>query len=393
MLVGKAEGGISLKVDGRIKAIDQYLLTEGEKSYDPYDGLLSPLARPLMANRLLSRLWLQAVRHFPVNLRPVLGIPKMLHTKLLSDLASAYCLLFHTTGDENWSAAADRNLGLLVQQATTTPGGLGWGLNFPYVTRFVSADSTEPNIFQTINAVQAFLDGVKYLGRTEFIEYARKGFGFLNRDLGYMESSAGICWNYWKGMQTPIYNVNGLMAGLTAQLWQITGDDSYRNLSVRTLNFLFSGQRRDGSWPYAAGESATFTDGFHTGYIIEGLSRAGMTGAVKLGTEYDKAVHYYLDNFFSEEGLPKYYPDSVYPLDGQNVAQAWQTLSFLVTAGRVEKEFLIRCFESSDKWLWDRSGYYHYRRTKLWHSKVPMHRWVTGPMLSALVRIRAAIGS
>jgi hypothetical protein len=382
--------GLSQIIDDRINAIDRHLSNNGIESYDPYDGLLSPLARLLSASQLLSRVWLQANRYSPINIRPALGIPKMLHTKLVSDLASGYSLLSHLTGDKKWSEAADRYFRLLIQRATVTPGGLGWGLNFPYVTRFVSADSTEPNIFQTINAVQAFLDGVKYLGRSEFLEYADKGFGFLRQDLGYMESSGVICWNYWKGMQTPIYNVNGLMTGLTAQLWQATGDEGHRILSVRTMGFLLSGQRPDGSWPYAAGGKAAFTDGFHTGYIIEGLSRAGAAGAVKLGIEYDGAVRYYLNNFFSGEGLPKYYPDSVYPLDGQNVAQAWQTLSFLVTDGRADKDLLVRCFEASDKRLWDRKGYYYHRRTRLGCSKTPMHRWVTGPMFLALVRIKAA---
>jgi hypothetical protein len=385
--------GLSQIIDDRIKSIDRYLSVNGVKSYDPYDGLTSPVAALFLRNRLLSRVWLQAVKYFPVNIRPMLGIPKMLHTKLVSDLASGYSLLFHVTGDKKWAEAADRYFGLLAQRATATPGGLGWGLDFPYVTRFVSAAGAEPNIFQTINAVQAFLDGCRYRGNPEHMEYAGKGFGFLFHDLGYKKVSGGICWNYWRGMSTPIYNVNGLMAGLTAQLWQGTGDDRYRDLSARTMDFLFSGQRQDGSWPYASGGKAAFTDGFHTGYILEGLSKAGAAGAVKFPPQFDLAVSFYLGKFFTAEGLPKYYPNSVYPLDGQNVAQAWQTLVYLHQAGAADKSLLTRCVEASDKILWDQRGFYYYRRSRHWCHKTPMHRWVTGPMFLALARLKTVLSN
>ena len=387
----KLERSFGKIVDDRINSLSGYLSDNGLKSYDPYDGLSSPLARGLVKGQLASRVWLQAIRYFPINLRPVLGIHKIIHAKLLSDLASGQSLLFRHTGNDKWSQVAEQTLKQLYQLAVATPNGLGWGLNFPYATRFVSAGASDPNIFQTINAIQAFIDGAVCLDRLEHLDKAYQGFGFLLQDLGYVEQTTGISWKYWNGMETPIYNVNGLMAGLTARLWKVTGDEAYRVLSTRTMEFLFTGQRNDGSWPYAADARANFTDGFHTGYIIEGLSQAVEYGAMEVNENFKRGIEYYIKNFFSPEHLPKYYPDCIYPIDAQNAAQAIQTLVGLsrlklVPVGKAEE-----CFLAVDDALWSGKDYYHFWKTRFWKYRTPMHRWATGPMFLALARLKTAL--
>ena len=93
---------ISQKIEDRLKALDRYILINGVSSYDPYDGLCSPLAGFAVKFQLLLRIWQQAVRYFPLNIRPLLGINKMAHTKTVSDLASSYALLYnHQVGEDN----------------------------------------------------------------------------------------------------------------------------------------------------------------------------------------------------------------------------------------------------------------------------------------------------
>jgi hypothetical protein len=46
-------------------------------------------------------------------------------------------------------------------------------------------------------------------------------------------------------------------------------------------------------------------------------------------TFFDKGVKYFLENFFTEDFLPKYYNNSLFPIDGQNFAQALQTLYYI----------------------------------------------------------------
>src|SRR5882672_2820762 len=61
------------------------------RGYDPYDALLSPLARwPLLGNSRLFRLALtQAVKRLPINLRPLLGIKGGINPKALALFLSA----------------------------------------------------------------------------------------------------------------------------------------------------------------------------------------------------------------------------------------------------------------------------------------------------------------
>src|SRR2546428_5958651 len=63
----------------------------GWRGFDPYDGLLSPIARlPVVGRSRSFRLALtQVVKRSPVNLRPVLGIKEGLNHKALALLLSA----------------------------------------------------------------------------------------------------------------------------------------------------------------------------------------------------------------------------------------------------------------------------------------------------------------
>ncbi|MDQ7799463.1 MAG: hypothetical protein RDU76_11085 [Candidatus Edwardsbacteria bacterium] len=373
----------------RMAAIDHYVLTQGINSYDPYDGLSSPLAKyVLFNNQLLFRIWQQAVRLFPFNLRPILGIKKIAHTKAISDLASGFALLYLQGNNAEDRKKLLQYLGLLERLKLITPNGYGWGLRFPFATRFITADSGQPNIFQTINAVHSFLDGCQALEERELLETALKGFSYLENDLGYIEEKDAIRWRYWQGMETPILNVNGLMIGLTARLWKITGRKKYLQYCQKLYRFISRHQNGDGSWYYAANEKGRFIDGFHTGYILEGLCRAIESGTVEKDETLDKGVRFYLSNFFTADHLPKYYPDSVYPIDAQNAAQAIQTMVYLSRIKMVEPEAIQKCFASVDKALWNSQGYFNYWKTRQWTYKTPMHRWATGPMFLALVYLK-----
>src|SRR5439155_19568199 len=62
--------------------------------YDPYDALRSPFAPALtLGTRLGRRVLTQAVKLSPLNLRPVLRIPRARNEKAIALVASAYSLL------------------------------------------------------------------------------------------------------------------------------------------------------------------------------------------------------------------------------------------------------------------------------------------------------------
>ena len=376
---------IDLLIRNRIASIDEYLSHTSYQSYDPYDGLASPLAKLLLSqSQLFSRIWQQAIRLFPINIRPLIGIRKMSHTKAISDFASAYCILFSSAQNESYELKARQLLRYLETVSSPTPNGLGWGLRFPFATRFVKADENQVNIFQTINAIHSFLDGFETFKDPVYLEVAIRGFKFLEYDLGYVESNETIYWKYWTGLEVEIFNVSGLMIGLCGRMRSATNENKYLTFAQKLFCYIKQAQNSDGSWYYSADPKGWFIDGFHTGYILEGICRGIMERVIDKDAALEKGVEYYLKHFFTKDGTPRYFHNATYPIDGQNAAQALQTLHFILNVNFAVHELVGKSLKRIDELLWSQRGYYYYKRSKLMVYKTPMHRWVTGPMLLSL---------
>ena len=95
----------------RINQIEDYVEKNGIESFDPYDGIFSKVPNALFGKwKLGLRLWQQAVRLSPFEIRPMIGVPKFDHTKTISDFASAYALLFKITQDDKYYSLAHQML-------------------------------------------------------------------------------------------------------------------------------------------------------------------------------------------------------------------------------------------------------------------------------------------
>jgi hypothetical protein len=87
------------KVYKSLMSLDAWTEKAEWKGYDTFDGLSSPLSPLLTLNHpFLKQCWQQAVRRFPINLRPVLGIKTAMSTKGMGFYAAGYLRLYHTHG-------------------------------------------------------------------------------------------------------------------------------------------------------------------------------------------------------------------------------------------------------------------------------------------------------
>jgi hypothetical protein len=372
----------------RISRIDESLKNDDLRSYDPYDGLFSPIA-PLLTfnNQFLSRVVQQVVFRSPVNLRPILGVKKLLHTKAISDFVSGYAILYAASKDKEHKRQCLRWLTELENIAVKTANGQAWGLRFPFATRFVQADAKTPNIFQTINAINAYLDVHEFVDNEASLDPVFAALNYIKTVFGYVENDEYVFWKYWSNLDQEIFNVSGLMVGVLSRLYTITRDESHCKLAVKTYNYLINRQNADGSWYYAHGERAKFIDGFHTGYILEGMMRSVIAEIITVDESFEKGVAFFLNNFFTEDKTPKYFHNKMDAHDIQNGAQAIQTLTFLSKLNYVSLQFVIDVFERVDKIFWNDKGYYDCRKNAGILYSIPMHRWATGPMFVALANL------
>ena len=369
----------------RLEQIEAYIARYGYLSYDPYDGLISPIPNRFFgSSQILLRIWQQAIRLSPIELRSLVGVHKIDHTKTISDFASTYALQYIMSGHEEWMKKSHHMLDWLLRISTTTNSGYGWGLRFPIATRYVIADETTLNSYQSVNAVNALLDGYEYTEGKRYLHEAYQGVMFLEKCMGYDDLGDRIIWTYWKSMKSEIHNINGLMLGMLSRMYLFTGENRFKELVFKLYRSICKGQNPDGSWYYSQDNRGQWVDGFHIGFILEGISRAILAGVLDLDRYFTKAVAFFKNHLFTEAGLPMYYQDSLYPIDVQNSAQAVQTHAFLMRLGLSSASELLAVVHEVDRSLWNPKGYYNHMKTKWWTYKTPMHRWGTGPMALAL---------
>jgi hypothetical protein len=378
-------------VEKRIAQLESHFEKTELRSFDPYDGLNTPLRKLFFKIRILERLWLQFIRLIPFNIRGIVGIKKMIHLKTVSDLLSASSILYGKTNDQKYLLKAEKYFMILGNMDLKQCNGSGWGLRFYFTTRFIQANESSANLFNTINVLNSLLDYYtinKKLDNEESCIKIKKlidvTINFIEKELGYTETESTLIWNYWEGLKTPVYNVNALMVGFLSRYKKMFNDNKYDGHIQKTLEFLKQGQNAEGSWNYSAGSEANFIDGFHTGYILEGLSIAKLNGVLFDEAFFEKGVKYFLENFFTKDYLPKYYNKSLYPIDGQNFAQAIQTLYYLYKVNDTKDKIIDNVLEQTDKILWNEKGYYNYMKTKYFSYTTAMDRWVNAPMYLAL---------
>ena len=92
---------------------------------------------------------------------------------------------------------------------------------------------------------------------------------------------------------------------------------------------------------------------------------------------------YYIDTFFTEEGIPKYYNNAVYPIDVHAPAQMVITLAKLGKF-REHKDLLDKVLHWTVRNMQSEKGYFFYQKKKHFSSKIPYIRWAQGWMFHAL---------
>jgi len=98
-----------------------------------------------------------------------------------------------------------------------------------------------------------------------------------------------------------------------------TGETDFCDLAVRACAVCCEKTAQDGAWVYGAAANQAWVDNFHTGYVLQSLSRvmnscAG-AGSLEFGDALERGYKFWRARFFLADGWPKYYDDALYPAD------------------------------------------------------------------------------
>ncbi len=370
-----------------LKSID-FIEKNKYKSFDVFDALTNPFLNKITSiNSLFRRITIQLNAKSFINFR-FLGMKPMVHTKTLSDMLQIYSLLYQETGNTEYLVKAEQMYKSLIDIKLNTNNGIAWGLNFPYTSRFISADVKMPNLYNTTNSALALLDYYTVAPSKEIENTILQAISFIIKDLQYVEIDNHTGWiRYYPNQKIPTFNVNALAAYFFVKANTVLNQNCVDNKMIgKILSLLTKYQNKDGSWGYALSENGKWVDGFHTGYILESLSYIhSKNQEFNLLETIRKGFNFYINKLFTKDYVPKYYPHKRFPIESQNCAQAIQTIALLRPTIDIQKDVLINVIDQTLKNLYNKEGYFYYKKEKFLLHKNIYFRWSQTPMILALV--------
>lgn len=371
-------------IESVLEKLEFYLLDEKYKGYDPYDVLNSPLFNlPILRTNKLIRFGSQQVfRRIPFNLRPLLGIKKGVNpvTLGLSIQAFTYLSQVYAEKKEFYQEQIDYCLTKLVELKSKGYSGTCWGYNFDWEARYTKINKYVPTVVATGIITNGLYENYRLLRNEKSKEMLLSASKFVLNDLNKYESDEGSCYSYSPVDNQRVFNASLKGARLLAQVYSITKDESLKIEIINNVNYVVSKQRENGSWAYSAGDARTWSDNYHTGYVLDCLEEINKHIKVEnINHTLEKGLTFYKDNFFLKDGTPKYYNNKTYPIDSTSGAQSILTLTRFGELKKAKK--IIEWMLTN---MYDNSGYFYYQKMKFYKHKTSYPRWSTSWMFAAL---------
>lgn len=366
--------------------LKNYCEKEGFKGWDPYDGLNSKIFKNSFLNHWEpARLaWIQLFKKNPANLRALVAVPKEYNPKALGLFLTGYCNLYKI--GEKHPGQILLFINHLEKLRSDSWSGSCWGYNFDWQARAFYHPKYTPTIVATSFISSALLDAYEITGEARCFEMAKSSCDFILKDLNRHYDEAGnFCFSYSPVDKAQVFNASLLGARLLARIYSITKDKILAEEAGKAVRYCIKQQNQDGSWVYGKLPHHQWIDSFHTGYNLECLSDyINFTGDESIKIQLNAGMKFYLENFFTRDGIPKYYNNSFYPVDIHAPAQLIATLfrlDLLEQNRELAEKVLVWTIHAMQN---KKRGYFYYQKTPLFINKIPYMRWAQAWMFYAL---------
>ncbi len=366
--------------------------------YDPFDGLNSLLFQltPLKYFSKARLAWLQMVKRSPIDLRPLLRVGKGVNPKGLALFALSEISRFRSTSNARHSVNARLLIDRLLKTAIIgqiNDGGVtvAFGYNFDWQSRVFFAPLGTPAIVPTAFASQALIEAYQIFNDEKYLAIADETCGFILTGLNRpVEAEDEVCFSYTPVDNSIIFNASLLAGESLARVGALTENAEYIDFAAKTVSFVIRRQRSDGAWVYGTNEVQAWVDNFHTAYVLQSLYRiSALIPALRAETDdvMRKGLAYWLDNFFLDDGTPKYYDKAIYPIDIHSAAVAIAALCELRELDKRMHSMAMKTAQWTVENMLDREGHFYYQKRKNRVVKTPFMRWGQAWMAYALARL------
>lgn len=359
------------------KKLKEYCEKENFKGWDPYDGLNSKIFNALYLNKVqFFRLaWIQLFKRNPINLRNLFLINKEYNPKGLGLFLTGYCNLYKIEPKKEYLNHIIFLADKLIELQSKGYSGSCWGYNFDWQSRAFFLPKTTPTVVATSFISSALLDAYDITKEEKYLNTAISSTNFIIKDLNRTPKKEGFIFSYSPYDNTRVYNASLLGSKLLARVYNYTKDVSLLKIAKDSITACANTQREDGAWIYGELKIQDWVDSFHTGYNLECIyDYQKYTGDNSFDSVIEKGLKYYLENFFLEDGTPKYYDNKTYPIDVHAPAQFIATL-YKLNQLKNNKELVDKVLNWTISNMQDEKGYFYYQLKPSKSSKIPYMRW------------------
>jgi len=360
--------------------------------YDLYDTLLSPLPfhwlgkwGPVLATQFQKR--------NPINIRPLLGIPRQRNPKGIGLFLHAYSLMAQVEKNSGYTETAEKLFHWLVENRSAGYSGSCWGYNFPWAGPEKSLKPYTPSSVATGFVIRGIHEYYRLTGDQAARDIILDSTNFALNDLPLTEDATGICISYTPVMKDVCYNASLLGAEILARAFSMGGNEKFREMACRAVDFVIARQQGDGRWNYSlnpvTGIERTQVD-FHQGYVLESLHIiAGLCGnsSDKIKEVILKGLEFYAKEQVLPDGRTKWRWPEFWPVEIHNQSQGIITFSNLSV---FDKDYDLLA-EKIASWtiqnMQGRKGFFYHQVHRHYKIKIPYMRWSQAWMTLALATL------
>lgn len=375
-----------MKFNDSFDRLKGYCEKENFKGWDPYDGLNSWVIQktPLGKLRVFRLAWIQLFKRNPINLRPLFGIKKAYNPKGLGLFLIGYCNLYKRDNNQKYFNTITFLANKIINLQTKGYSGACWGYNFDWQARAFFQPKYTPTVVATTFIAEALLEAYEITKNKEYLSTVESCAKFVLKDLNKSyDDNGNFTLSYSPLDRTQVYNAGLLGAKLLCLVYKYNKETELLTNAKKIVAYVCNKQKRDGSWTYGTLPFHQWIDNFHTGYNLECIhTYQEVSKDMTYQKNIEKGLKYYLEMFFTTEGVSKYYNNKVYPVDIHSPAQLIVTLSKLREFDK-NKELINRVLNWTVQNMQSEEGFFYYQKRKRLASKISYIRWAQAWMFYA----------
>jgi len=372
-------------IEKSLNKLQDYIEKENYKGYDPYDALKSPLFKLpfLNSNKFLRFSFQQLVKRFPINLRPLFFIPKGYNPVTLGLSIQTYARLCNVY-PENKKQYIEKINFLVIELEKLIPKGFSgacWGYDFDWAARYSNIPAYQPTVVATGIITNALFIAYQTCGNTKALQLCISSSEFVLKDLNRtFDADNDYCFSYSPFDKQVVFNASMKGVRLLAQVYSVTQNKILKQEATKAASYIMKYQQENGAWIYSTSGTGAWIDNYHTGYVIDCLADyIKYTGNNTFETHLKKGYQFYVQNFFEDQKIPKFYDKNTYPIDCTAASQSLLTLSKFNNFN-LAKNIAIWMSEN----MQDKTGYFYFRKFKYYTNKKSFMRWSQAWMFAGM---------